>query len=1069
MQHSLLKHCKRLCLVLFLLSAGATAWAQQSVSGQVTSAEDQQPVPGATIKAKGATRGALTDAKGQFTIPTQPGDTLQITYIGFAPAEIAVKGQQNLLITLHSDKKALDEVVVTALGIRKEVKRLGYAVQEIKGDDLVKAREPNPINGLVGKVAGLTVGASAEMLASPQVLLRGSSINLYVVDGVPINSDTWNISPDDIESYTVLKGATASALYGSRGLNGAIMITTKRGSRDKRGFSIDFNSSTMFDKGFIAIPEVQDEYGPGDHGRYAFVDGKGGGTNDGDYDIWGPKFEGQLIPQYDSPIDPATGQRKGTPWVARGKDNLKRFIRTGILSTNNLSISAKTDKADLRFSLSHSFQQGIIPNTHLNITNFNVSAGYNFSSRLRLESYLNYNRQYTDNFPDVNYGPNSLIYNMEIWGGADWNIDDMRNYWQPGKEGVQSIYAEYQRYHNPWFTVKEWLRGHYKTDVNGYMKLTYQLNDHLELLGRTQVSTYDLLRTEKMPYSAHPYGREEGKGDYREDRRSLFENNTDVLLTYHNTFNKLDLRASLGGNARSFKYNSSFVSTNYLNAPGWYSFANSRDPLYANTFRSDMLVLSAYGYVDLTYGKYATLSLTGRYDKLSTLPSGNNLYFYPSASLSTVVSDYVQLPEIISFLKFRGSYANVKGGLTQDTIGTTPQGVYPLGYGAQYYASYGGPTFQNSPGYSVSTVYQNQAGASYTRTITNPGLKPFSSTAYEAGMDIRFLHNRIGLDVTWFTTKNGPRIYELQVTDAAGYDKYLVNGVTTRKNGWEASLTGSPLRSNTGLNWDVMVNWSTFREKYVDFYPGVNTLNVFFKPGDRVDGFYGTAFVKTPDGQIINDAGDGRPIVNPVGQFLGYTNPDWTWGINNVFRYKQFNFSFQFDGRVGGNMIDYIQQQTFRGGRNIKTVEGAMGDARYQDYKGVKSWTGQGVVISNGAGISYDNNGNVTNYKDMQFAPNTTKTYLQDYISIYYNTNEANIISKTFAKLREVVIGYSLPQSILGRTFIRQANISFVGRNLLYFAKNKDIDIEQYAGDQGTSTLQTPTTRRYGFNVNVTF
>jgi hypothetical protein len=336
-------------------------------------------------------------------------------------------------------------------------------------------------------------------------------------------------------------------------------------------------------------------------------------------------------------------------------------------------------------------------------------------------------------------------------------------------------------------------------------------------------------------------------------------------------------------------------------------------------------------------------------------------------------------------------------------------------------------------------------------------------------MDIRFLHNRIGLDVTWFTTKNGPRIYELQVTDAAGYDKYLVNGVTTRKNGWEASLTGSPLRSSTGLSWNVMVNWSTFKEKYVDFYPGVNTLNVFFKPGDRVDGFYGTAFVKTPDGQIINDAGDGRPIVNPVGQFLGYTNPDWTWGINNMFRYKQFNFSFQFDGRVGGNMIDYIQQQTFRGGRNIKTVEGAMGDARYQDYKGVKSWTGQGVVISNGTGISYDNNGNVTNYKEMQFAPNTTKTYLQDYISIYYNTNEANIISKTFAKLREVVIGYSLPQSILGRTFIRQANVSFVGRNLLYFAKNKDIDIEQYAGDQGTSTLQTPTTRRYGFNVNVTF
>jgi hypothetical protein len=227
----------------------------------------------------------------------------------------------------------------------------------------------------------------------------------------------------------------------------------------------------MVDKGFNAIPKVQDEYGPGDHGKYGFVDGKGGGTNDGDYDIWGPKFEGQLIPQYDSPVDPVTGVRTGTPWVARGKDNLKRFLVPGILSTNNLAVSSRTDKYDLRFSMSHTYQKAIVPNMKLNISNFNVSAGYNFSDKLRLESYLNYNRQYSPNFPDVNYGPNSLIYNIVLWGGADWNIDDMRNYWQPGKEGVQSIYAEYQRYHNPYFVVHEWLREHYKTDVNGNLKV----------------------------------------------------------------------------------------------------------------------------------------------------------------------------------------------------------------------------------------------------------------------------------------------------------------------------------------------------------------------------------------------------------------------------------------------------------------------------------------------------------------------------------------------------------------------------------------------------------------------
>lgn len=1070
MQHFLQKHCRWPVLLLCLLPGALAAQAQRSLSGQVISAEDRQPVIGATVKVKGQARGALTDGRGGFNITAGPADTLQISFIGFIAAVITVREQQHINVILQPDKKALSQVVVTALGIRKEVKRLGYSVQEIKGDDLIRAREPNPINGLAGKVAGLTVGASAEMLASPQVLLRGSNIGLYVVDGVPINSDTWNISPDDIESYTVLKGATASALYGSRGLNGAIMITTKKGSKDKRGFSVEFNSSTMFDRGFNAIPKVQDLYGPGDHGKYAFVDGKGKGTNDADYDVWGPRFEGQLIPQYDSPVDPATGVRKGTPWVARGANNLQRFMQTGLLSTNNIAVSARTDKADLRFSLSHAYQQGIVPNTKLNITNFNINAGYDFSPRLRMEAYLNYNRQYTPNFPDVNYGPNSLIYNMVIWAGADWSVDDMRNYWQPGKEGVQSVYAEYQRYHNPWFMVKEWLRGHYKTDVNGYMKMTYKLSDKLELMARTQVTSYDLVRNEKMPYSAHPYGREEGLGDYREDKRSLFENNTDVMLTYNNTFARnLSLHASAGASARNFKYNSSFVSTNYLNAPGWYSFANSRDPLFASNFRSDMLVLSTYGYADLTFSKYATLSLTGRFDKLSTLPKGNNLYFYPSASLSTVISDYVKLPEAVSFLKLRGSYANVKGGLTQATIGATPQATYPLGYGTEYQSSYDGPSFQNSAVYDVRPVYQNQAGAFYTRTIMNPDLQPFSSTAYEAGLDIRFVRNRIGLDVTYFTTKDGPRIFSLPLTDASGYEKYLVNAVTTRKTGWEASLTGSPLRSSTGLNWDVMVNWSTFQEKYVDFYPGVNTLNVFFKPGDRVDKIYGSVFVRTPDGQIINDPVDGRPIRNPVSQFLGYGNPDWVWAVNNTFRWKQFSLGFQFDGRVGGNMINYIQQQTFRGGRNIQTVQGAMGEARYQDYKGVKSWTGQGVVISNGADISYDNNGNVTNYKDMQFGPNTTKTFLQDYISVYYNTNEGNMMSKTFAKLREVTLGYALPQNLLARTFIRQASVSFVGRNLLYFAKNKDVDIDQYAGDQGSSSLQTPTTRRYGFNINVTF
>lgn len=1053
---------------IILLLFNTISNAQQVIRGKIIQSESGKPLPGATVTVKATGRSQVTDANGEFSVDATREDQLEVSYVGNTTATISAANAA--LIQLSADAKNLNEVVVTALGIRKEVKRLGYSVQEVKGAELIKAREPNPINSLVGKVAGLTVGASAEMLQGPQLILRGRGIGLFVVDGIPINSDTWNISPDDIESYTVLKGATAAALYGSRGINGAIMITTKRGTKDKRGYSIEFNSSTMIESGFNAIPKVQDEYGPGDHGKYAFVDGKGAGTNDGDYDVWGPKFEGQLIPQYDSPVDPVTGARSATPWISRGKNNLKRFLEPGLLSTANLAISTRTDKYDLRFSLSHTYQKAIVPNMKLNISNFNISGGYNFSDKVRLESYINYNRQSSPNFPDVNYGPNSLIYNIVIWGGADWNIDDMRNYWQPGKEGVQSIYAEYQRYHNPYFVVNEWLREHYKTDVNGNLKLSYKINKNLDFFVRTQVTTYDLFRNEKLPFSAHPYGREENRGDYREDKRKLFENNTDVLLTYDNNsiLNGLSLKASLGGNARSFQYNSSFVTTDYLNVPGLYTFSNSRNPIKATSFQSDMLVLSAYSYVDLGFKKYANLSLTARIDKLSTLPEGNRTFFYPSASLSTVISDYVTLPEALSFLKIRGSYANVKGGLTSGSIGATPQASYPLGYGFEYYSSYDGPTYDNSNSYTTPIVYNNGVGAYYTNVIANPNLKPFTTTAYETGLDARFLNNRLGLDVTYFLTKDGPGIFDLARSSATGYTDAKENGITTKKKGWEVSVNASPIRRKN-LTWDVRANWSTFKENLTAIYPGTNQLNNFLKIGNRYDPLVGSQFVYTPDGRIINDAG-GRPIRNPTSQFLGYTNPDWVWSLINTVSYKNFSIMFQFDGRTGGNMINYIQQQTYRGGRHINTVQGNMGEARYQDYNGVKSWVGDGVVISNGVPIRYDNLGNITNSKEMQFAPNTTKTFLQDYISFYYNTNEANLISKTFGKLREVTLTYNLPSAILkNNSVIKGANVSLVGRNLLYFSKYKDVDIDQYAGSQGRSSLQTPTAKRYGINLNLTF
>ncbi len=1054
--------------LILVFSAFFNAFAQNQLKGTVRDSNNQG-LPGVSVKIKGTTTGAVTSMDGAFSILSQSNQgTLVFTYIGFLTQEVVIDSRVNYVITLIEDATSLNEVVVTALGIKKDARRLGVAIQTVDGSTLVKAREPNAINALVGKVAGLTIGAQPELLRRPNIALRGNRDVLFVVDGVPVNSDTWNISADDVETYSVLKGASAAALYGFRGKNGAIMITTKKGSKDKRGYQIDFNSSNMMDNGFYAIPLTQDEYGPGDHGKYAFGDGRGGGLNDGDYDGgWGPKFNGQLIPQYDSPVDPVTGVRQGTPWVARGKDNLKRFLDPGFLSTNNISIASSGEKYNLRFSGSHIYQKGIVPNTKLNMTNFNISSDYSFSEKLKFESRLQYNRQYTPNFPDVNYGPNSIIYNMTLWAGADWNVDDMRNYWQPGKEGIQQIYAEYQRYNNPYFMSYEWLRGHYKSDVIGQLAMTYKFTPFLDLMARTQITTWDLTRTEKMPFSAGSYGRDERRGDYREDRRNLFENNTDLLVRFDKDLVKdLNSKVWVGANIRSFNYNSQFGTTDYLNVPGLYNFSNSANPVKNYNFNADMRVLSAYYSADFTYKDWLTVSATGRVDKLSTLPKGNNTFFYPSVALSTVVSDYLKLPSLISFFKLRGSFANVKDGLTQSTIGTTPADSFPIGYGEQYASPYDGPTYQNSAFYSTPFTYNNTPAARYTNVLNNPELQPSTTSQFEFGGDLRVLRNRIGVDFTYFKSDEGPRIFNLPVSTTTGYSSALVNGIETQKTGVEIALNASPFRSQNGFSWDVNVNYSTFKETLSAIYPGVENLNRFFKVGDRMDKYYGRAFVRNPEGQIINDA-SGRPIYNPVAQYLGNINPDFVLGLNNRLSYKNISMSFQFDGRFGGVISNYVQQQTYRGGRHIGTVEGEMGVARFQDFLGVKAYVGQGVQVANATAIKYDIDGKVTNFSELTYKQNDTKQFVQDWVSRYYNSNEGNLMDRTFGMLREVVVGYNLPTKWFNNK-VQAFSVSMVGRNLLYFAEKKDIDLNQYIGDGGSS-MQTPSTRRYGLNLNVTF
>ena len=1112
----------RLLMAFAIMCLPSLLQAQNvEVKGKISDAATGKPIEGATVVVVKSKAGTSSSSTGEFSVPASKGDKMTVSVVGFETQTVSASANF-MTIFLTADNKQLNEVVVTALGVKKEVKRIGYSVQEVKGSELLKARESNPVNSLVGKVAGLNVGINAELLATPTVLLRGSPLNFYIVDGIPINSDTWNISPDDIETYSVLKGPTAAALYGSRGINGAIMITTKRGKRNNKGFTVEVNSSTQINKGFIAIPKVQNQYGGGDNQQYAFGDynsnGTGSGKNDKDYDVWGPRLDaGLLLPQYDGEYDPNTiytttfldgstfkGNIKPTPWVARGKNNLSNFLQAGLLTSNNINFSSVTDRSNIRMSVSSGYQRGITPNTGLNTVNLNLVAAYDVTDKFKIEGNINYNRQFSKNIPDAVYGPNSIIYNVDVWTGADWNVLDpgIRNYWQPGKEGVQQNFVEYKRYSNPWFSSYEWLRAHYKNDLYGWMAFTYKFNKDIDVMLRSNVTTYNVMRTEKEPFSAHPYGDEHGKGNYREDRRDLWENNTELLVRYNKekiAGTGFSLSAFGGGSMRNMKYGSNYVSTDQLIVPNVYTFANSSKPIRAYSYGSNMIQMSAYYSLDLTYKNYFTVATTGRLDKTSALPVGKNAYFYPSVTVSSAISDYVTLPKAITFLKIRGGFTNVKDGGTRAFAGASFQDLGtggPLGYGNNYYTPYDGPTYGlQQPAYATSPVYNNQTGAYAPNYSINPGVKPSSRSNYEAGFDIRFLENRLGLNATYFQYKDGPVISNQSISEASGLSYFVTTGLTTKRTGAELSLTGTPIQKKN-FRWDVLMNWATYKEVFAKFAGDATTLGngtgYPYHIGDRVDQLYGAMEAVTPDGKVIHDE-DGFPIYLPKAQYLGHADPSWSWGINNKFSYKSFSVSFQFDGMVGGKIQDRVLRKLTEGGRGANTNSGKIGEARlYEsnhwgdpgyagavDANNLPILSSDGVQVVGGSGlIEYDpTTGVITNGKALSYAQNKTATFwIQDYVSSFFNDPQHTMVNKTYAKLRELVISYSLPKKFLGKA-ISKVDVSFVGRNLLYFFPQafKDMDVDQYPGRNQFNSisreydLQTPTTRSYGFNINVVF
>ncbi|QQT26397.1 SusC/RagA family TonB-linked outer membrane protein [Sphingobacterium spiritivorum] len=1045
---------KSLWLLCVMCIISIKSFGQTKVTkGKIVDSRTQEAIEGASIRNLSNGRITSSGSNGSFSIPTTGKDTLQIAFIGYLSTKVEASSQEDLLVNLSANQESLGEVVVTALGIKKEKQAIGYSVQEVKGQDMVKAREPNAIANLAGRVSGLTITASTNLFGDPGITLRGRSNVLIVVDGMPVNTDSWNLSPDDIESYSVLKGANAAALYGSRGQNGAIVITTKRAKSNDKGFQVEFNSSTQVQTGYNAIPKIQTEYGPGSNYEYAFKDGRGGGVNDNDYNIWGPRFEGQPITQYNSPVDPATGELIPLPWTARGKNNLTNFLENGILSTNNLALSTKGENGDIRISISQMYQKGTTPNTKLGGTNVSVSGGINAGEKLRFDASINYNKQYSPNYPNLSYGPHNPIYILTLWGGADYDINDLKNYWQPGKEQVQQYNREYTIYDNPWMTAYENLRTYDKDDIYGHLTMNYKLSNKLSAGARTSVSTWNRNRTIKIPISANLYGYDIGGsrvGGYHETYDTFWENNTEVSLKYQDRFHEdIGFNASLFGNLRTVGVKSLFARTDRgLTVPGVYDLNNSVMPTIAKNDRASRQVASVYGFADIDYRNMLYLSLTGRVDKSSTMPLKNNTYFYPSASLSAIVSEMVDLPAVISSLKVRGAYADV----ASDFVNETDQyNIYKL---LPFYSNYG--RWANS-----------YTGVTYTDVLPNPDLVAERVRTFELGLEARFFNGRLGLDAAVFRNLEGPRIIELSTSISSGVRARQTNGLTLLRKGLEVSINGTPVKKEH-FSWDLILNAST-NHAWLHNIDGVQTRYGNIRVGERWDSYYVRDFQKDNQGNLIVGT-NGLPAYNPYQSKIGYSDNNFALSLNNSFRYKTFGLSFLVDGRFGGLINNVQDAKQWGSGTHPESAN----EYRYKDWQNRDVDSYKGSVMTNGQKIvsgqlSTDQDGNVISDSRI-FAPNDIPVLWQSWATNYYQSGPVAAKDRTFVKLREVVLSYNLPASFLQRSkFFRSASVSLVGRNLLYFTGKgtKNMDLDQFTS--ASSDYQTPSVKSFGLNINATF
>ncbi|MCP4551546.1 MAG: SusC/RagA family TonB-linked outer membrane protein [Bacteroidetes bacterium] len=1078
-----------LTCLFFLISIGVANAQTSVVTGTVTSSEDGLPIPGVTIVVPGTTDGTTTDLDGKYTLSVKDEyTTLRFQFVGMITQEVSIGTSTTINVALDPDILLMDEVVVTALGVSREKKSLGYAVQKVQGDQLNTVKSDNFLNSISGKVSGVHVKRNNNLGGSTNIVIRGSTSlqgnnqALFVVDGVPISNRMTNtmaqmqgdgnnydfgnpasdINPDDIESMSVLKGAAATALYGSRAANGVIMITTKKGKKNS-GLGITVNSGISvgsIDKSTFV--EYQKDYGAG-YGPY--YDGPGLHWNisngslfpDGELYVlstedasYGAAFDPSLmVYQWDAFYPGSPTYLTKTPWVAAPNDP-SAFFDTPVSYNNSVSIENGDEFGSYRLSYTNLDQKGILPNSELKKNTLTFSGDYDVSDNLKVAGFANYIRTETVGRSITGYNDN-LMGMFRQWGQTNVDILHQKEMYE-----LLGTNATWNPHSPTSLTPEYWNNAYWQRDKSyendgrnrflGNVSATYKITDWLSIFGRISVDTYSELQEIRKAVGsvAGRFGvsRLTQSSGYSRRNINFEEFNSDLMLNINKQINEsLSFSSILGVNVRRTHFNSIFASTaGGLIIPDLYSLQNTVDVLpLPQEIAEKVGVDGMYGNVSLGYKNTFYLESSIRRDYSSTLPADNNVYYYPSISGSFVFSELLMDQfSWLSYGKFRLNYAEVGNSATFDQINDT---------------------------YNIATSF-NSAVMSVNNTKKNSTLRPERTKSIETGIEAYFFDKRIGFDLAVYKTNSIDQILPVAVSRATGYSYKVVNAGEIENKGIELSIMGTPVRDKN-FEWNINVNWTKSTNKVLSLAEDLENLelgsfqggvSVNARVGEAYGAIYGTDYTYDDNGNRYVDASSGEFIITSTNDnVLGNVNPDWIAGIYNSFRYKDLSFSFLIDIQQGGDLFSL--------------------DMHYGMATGMYPETSFINDLGNPVRNTLDEGGGFINEGvNPDGTVNTTRIDAHRYGAFGYrrnNPNKAFIYDAGYVKLREVAISYNLPKRLYSRTSINDVTFSFVASNLWIISKNlpyADPEAGLSAGNlQGYIAGAMPTTRTFAFNVKLRF